>query len=253
VKKKKWYEELFTNYANQYDKEPFTQGTIQEVDFIEKEISYDKSKKILDIGCGTGRHAIELAKRGYKVTGIDLSENLLNKAKEKAKKENTKVTFVKKDARNFSFPEKFDVVIMICEGAFSLMETDDMNYKILKNAEKALKPGGKFIFTTLNVLFPLFHSVKDFYNKNEGSVHTESLNFNLLTFREHSTIEITDDSGNKKTLKTNERYYAPPEIKWYLKNLGFKNIEIFGCTVGQFSREEKLTPDHFEILVISEK
>ncbi len=69
---KKWYEELFADYANTYDKESFTKGTIQEVNFIEEEIEYDKSKTILDIGCGTGRHAIELAKRGYKVTGIDL-------------------------------------------------------------------------------------------------------------------------------------------------------------------------------------
>ena len=69
---KPWYEELFTDYARTYDKESFTQGTIQEVDFIESEIDSDKNRNILDIGCGTGRHAIELAKRGYKVTGIDL-------------------------------------------------------------------------------------------------------------------------------------------------------------------------------------
>jgi 2-polyprenyl-3-methyl-5-hydroxy-6-metoxy-1,4-benzoquinol methylase len=70
---KKWYEELFTNFAKTYDKEIFTQGTRAEVDFIEREISRDRKKKMLDVGCGTGRHAIELAKRGYKVTGIDLS------------------------------------------------------------------------------------------------------------------------------------------------------------------------------------
>ncbi|MDP3581080.1 MAG: class I SAM-dependent methyltransferase, partial [Ignavibacteria bacterium] len=64
---KQWYEELFTNYSNTYDNEVFTTGTLGEVDFIEKEINYDKAKKILDIGCGTGRHSVELAKRGYKV------------------------------------------------------------------------------------------------------------------------------------------------------------------------------------------
>ena len=72
---KQWYEELFTNYAQKYDRESFVQGTIGECDFIERELNCDKNTRILDIGCGTGRHCIELAKRGYEVTGIDLSES----------------------------------------------------------------------------------------------------------------------------------------------------------------------------------
>ncbi len=70
---RRWYEELFANYAKTYDTETFTRGTLGEVDFLEKELNYDKTKSILDIGCGTGRHAIELARRGYSITGIDLS------------------------------------------------------------------------------------------------------------------------------------------------------------------------------------
>ncbi len=84
---KQWYEEFFENYAEAYDKESFTQGTVGEVDFIEREINSDKGKRILDIGCGTGRHAIELAKRGYDVTGVDLSPAQVNKAVQKAEKE----------------------------------------------------------------------------------------------------------------------------------------------------------------------
>ena len=82
-----WYEKLFENYAEQYDKESFTQGTIGECDFIEKELNYDKSLRVIDIGCGTGRHTIELTKRGYSVTGIDLSEAQLKRAREKASQE----------------------------------------------------------------------------------------------------------------------------------------------------------------------
>jgi 2-polyprenyl-3-methyl-5-hydroxy-6-metoxy-1,4-benzoquinol methylase len=65
---KQWYEELFHDFADKYDRESFTAGTIQEVGFIEKEINFNKALQILDIGCGTGRHSLELARRGYDVT-----------------------------------------------------------------------------------------------------------------------------------------------------------------------------------------
>ena len=160
---KQWYETLFENYGQKYDSEIFTQGTIGECDFIEQEIGFNKSVRILDIGCGTGRHSIELSKRGYQVTGIDLSDSQLVRAREKAEKQGQKIDFLKHDARNLPFENEFDLVIMLCEGAFSLMETDEMNYEILRNAAKSLKEHGSIIFTTLNGLFPLCHSVEEFY------------------------------------------------------------------------------------------
>jgi LysM repeat protein/soluble lytic murein transglycosylase-like protein len=94
---------------------------------------------VLDVGCGTGRHAIELCKRGYSVTGVDLSDSMLKKAAENAHNEGVDVDFIKADACNLTFEKEFDLTIMICEGAFPLMETDEMNFEILKNAAKALK------------------------------------------------------------------------------------------------------------------
>src|SRR5665811_1420331 len=159
---KKWYESLFDNYGLQYDKENFVHGTLGECDFIENEIEFNKQSRILDIGCGTGRHSIELTKRGYKVTGVDLSDSQLERAKAKATEQNLRIDFHKHDARNLPFSQEFDLALMICEGAFPLMETDEMNYLILQNASKSLRNNGKLIFTTLNGLFPLFHSVKEF-------------------------------------------------------------------------------------------
>ena len=248
---KQWYEKLFENYAETYDKESFTQGTIGEVDFIEQEINFNKTKTILDIGCGTGRHAIELAKRGYTVTGVDLSDAQLKRANQKASEAGVKVNFLKRDARKLDYENSFDVVIMICEGAFSLMETDEMNFQILKSAKNALRENGKFIFTCLNALFPLYHSVKDFLNQNSDESVTSELSFDLKTFREHSTLDFVDDSGEKKTITCNERYFAPSEINWYLKTLNFRNTCIYGCDIGKFTRTKKLTTDDFEMLVIA--
>ncbi|ADO82956.1 Methyltransferase type 11 [Ilyobacter polytropus DSM 2926] len=252
---KQWYETLFENYGKKYDSESFTQGTIGECNFIEDEIYHNKNIRILDIGCGTGRHSIELAKRGYYVTGIDLSESMLKRAKEKSEEEKVDVYFQKADARNLTFKEEFDLAIMICEGAFSLMETDEMNYQILESAAKSLKENGKLIFTTLNALFPLYHSVKDFIEsqKQEGNASCEKSSFDLMTFREHNTTSLEDDSGNQMELHCNERYYAPSEITWILKSLGFKTIDIYGAKLGAFSRKDKLTTEDFEMLIIAEK
>jgi len=252
---KQWYEELFKNYGVKYDKENFTHGTIGECDFIEKEINYNKTARILDIGCGTGRHSIELTRRGYTVTGIDLSESMLERAKHKATEQNLIIDFQKHDARKLTFSNEYDLVIMLCEGAFSLMETDEMNFQILQNAANALKANGKLIFTTLNGLFPLFHSVKEFLNSNtkEGQTTCSNSSFDLMTFRDHNTIHIMDDFGNKKELQCNERYYVPSEITWLLKMLHFNPIDIFGAKLGAFSRDNQLTTEDYELLVIAEK
>lgn len=250
--KKSWYEDLFTNYANTYDKETFTTGTLGEVDFIEQELESDKSKTILDIGCGTGRHAIELAKRGYIVTGIDLSLDQLNKAREKADAARVNVTWIQGDARLFDLGKKYDLVQIICEGGFSLMETDEMNFAILESAAKHQKSGGKLILNALNALFPLYHSVKDFINENAEEGSTAEHSFDLMTFRDKSTFTVKDDAGKKKVLHCNERYFTPPEITWMLKSLNFRNISIQGCKLGAWSRTDKLTTEDYQMLVIAE-
>jgi len=255
---KPWYEALFENYGNQYDLEPFAQGTGGECDFIEAELDYDKSKKLLDVGCGTGRHALELTRRGYSVTGVDLSESQLRKAREKAEKEGLEVSFLKADARALPFESEFDAVLMLCEGGFPLMETDEMNFEILKNAAKALKKPGKLIFTTLNGLFPLYNSIDSFHeeDQNQGEPGVEgarykSEHFDLMTFRDYNVTTFTDDDGIEHQLLCNERYYVPSEITWLLKSLDFTSVEIFGAKLGAFSRADKLTAEDFEMLVIA--
>lgn len=251
---KQWYETLFENYGDQYDREIFTQGTMGECDFIENELNFDRSLKILDVGCGTGRHSIELSKRGYAITGVDLSEAQLEKAIEKAKENNLKVVFLKHDARRLPFENQFDAAIMLCEGGFPLMETDEMNFEILKNVARSLKSSAKLIFTTLNGLFPLYHSINDFHGDgfHEGARY-KSETFDLMTFRDYNTTTFTDDDGKEHQLECNERYYVPSEITWMLQSLGFKKIEIFGAKIGAYSRRDKLTTEDYEMLVIAEK
>lgn len=180
---------------------------------------------------------------------------MLQRARQKASEANVSVDFRQGDARNLPFEAEFELAIMLCEGGFPLMETDEMNFQILQNAAKALKPGGKLIFTTLNGLFPLFHSVKDFMDAsaNEGNAITVENTFDLMTFRDHNITSFVDDDGKEHHIACNERYYVPSEITWLLKSLGFKKIDIFGARLGEFSRYHKLTTEDFEMLVVAEK
>ncbi|MDP2423966.1 MAG: hypothetical protein U1C46_12160 [Bacteroidales bacterium] len=134
-------------------------------------------------------------------------------------------------------------------------ETDEMNFQILQSASNALKENGKLIFTTLNGLFPLFHSVKDFLasSTKEGNATYSDNTFDLVTFRDFNVTTVEDDDGNMKELQCNERYYVPSEITWLLKSLNFKKIDIYGAKLGAFSRYDTLTTEDFEMLVIAEK
>ncbi len=252
---KQWYQSLFENYGRRYDHESFTQGTAGECDFLEREAGFNREVRILDIGCGTGRHTVEMAKRGYLVTGVDLSESMLAMAREKAALAGVTPEFLQGDARKLKFRHAFDMVTMLCEGAFPLMETDEMNFRILKNAARALVPGGKLIFTTLNGLFPLFNSTVDFFENNTGEEDAgyENIRFDLMTFRQFDTTIFTDDAGITRSLECSERFYIPSEINWMLRSLRFRTIGIYGARLGAFSRDHKLTAEDFEMLVIAEK
>ncbi len=135
------------------------------------------------------------------------------------------------------------------------METDEMNYEILKNVSNSLKETAKFVFTTLNGLFPIFNSTEEFCasNTDDGNATYHKNTFDMMTFRDFNITKVADDNGVEKELECNERYYIPSEITWLLKMLGFRKIEIFGARPGAFSREDKLTTNDFEMLVIAER
>ena len=225
----KWYKEFFAEMGIEYEDYPFTKNTENEVKWMVKEYLTNPEMKILDIGCGTGRHAINLATKGYKnITAIDLSPGLIRAAKEVAKAKNVQVDFRLCDARELPFENEFDAAICLCEGAFGLLENDTENYKVLRAVHKSLKKQGIFILTTLNI----FRDEK----------------FDPMTCRSESEEEITLKDGQKKTIKCSDRSYSLPELKWVLGQLGFEVI----LGANPFSKEP-IQYGSFEFMVVSKK
>jgi SAM-dependent methyltransferase len=234
-----WYEELYDDFTN-YDQEPYAQGTQGQVDFIERIIGYDRSKRILDVGCGTGRHALELSRRGYSVVGIDLSPSMLEQGHRIADAEQLTVQFVQGDARRMAFNDEFDVAVMLCEGAFSLMETDEMDRMILTQVAQALRQAGTLILTAPNAAYML---------AQEESAET----FDLTTLRETFTLEKTDFQGTRRLLECTQRYYTCPELRWMLKDASFGGIEFFAVSGSSYERHGRPSAAHFEFGAISFK
>ena len=198
-----WYKEFFEEMGIEYEDYCFTQNTENEVQWMIKEYLTNPEMKILDVGCGTGRHAINLATKGYKnITAIDLSPGMIKAAKETAKGKNVQVDFRLCDARELPFENEFDAAMCLCEGAFGLLENDTENYKVLKAIHKSLKKHGVFILTTLN----LFRDAK----------------FDPMTCRVECEMEIIGKDGKKKTLICSDRSYSFPELKWVLEQHGFE-------------------------------
>ncbi len=235
---KNWYQELYDDFDT-YSDEPYVQNTSVEVDFIEQILDYDRSKLILDVGCGNGRHSLELARRGYDALGVDLSASMLEQARRAAKAENLTVAFTQSDARKLNFQDLFDAAIMLCEGAFSLMEEDEMDFLILCNIFRALKPGGKLVMTLPNAAFML--------------VNEPSEAFDITTFRETFSLDKTMPGGAQKTLECTQRYYTCPELKWMLRQAGFQSLQFFACTDCGYDRGQKPTRSQFEFGAIAQK
>jgi 2-polyprenyl-3-methyl-5-hydroxy-6-metoxy-1,4-benzoquinol methylase len=224
-----WYQEFFEEMGIEYEDYPFTQNTENEVNWLVKEYLTNPEMRILDVGCGTGRHAINLAAKGYKnITGIDLSSTMIGAAREVAKEKKVSVDFRVGDARELPFENEFDAALCLCEGAFGLLEDDAENYKVLRAVHKALKKHGIFILTTLN----LFRDAE----------------FDPMTCRVSMEMEIARKDGSKKLLKCSDRSYTFPELKWVLEQLGFEVI----LGADPFTKEP-IKHGNMEFMVVSRK
>lgn len=122
------------------------------INLLQRSIAVKTNSKVLDIACGSGRHSIELARRGFDVTGFDLSEFLISEARKNLKnssEKNMKVKFLIKDMRDFNFGNTFDIAVNIFT-SFGYFDNDKENFRVIENVSDSLKKGGYFVFDFLN-------------------------------------------------------------------------------------------------------
>ncbi|WP_062047395.1 bifunctional 2-polyprenyl-6-hydroxyphenol methylase/3-demethylubiquinol 3-O-methyltransferase UbiG [Bacillus sp. JCM 19034] len=147
-----YYEEIGDFLKENYLEYEFTNGTLQEVDFLVKALNIPEKSRILDIGCGPGRHSLELARSGFHSVGVDISAEFIKYASQVAANEKIEADFYVADARNLQFNKEFDGAICLCEGAFGLVGGVDEHRKVLKSVYNALRPNSLLVLTVINAL-----------------------------------------------------------------------------------------------------
>jgi ubiquinone/menaquinone biosynthesis C-methylase UbiE len=225
----KWWENYFDEtYLKIYSFIDTPEANRKQVEFIEKVLELNKEHKILDLACGQGRHAIELAKRGYNITGLDYSDYLLRVAKEKALKEKVNIKFIKGDMRNLPFANEFNAIYMFFSsfGYFS----DEDNFKVLKEVSNALKNGGKFLIDLSNPI----RVIKNFQYESwiltkEGIICLEQNEFDPIKMRTR-TLRTVFSKGGKEIEKKEHivRLYTPSELSFLMELAGLKVIKFYG-------------------------
>jgi cyclopropane fatty-acyl-phospholipid synthase-like methyltransferase len=243
--KQEW-EQFFDGHAPIYMKNVWTRNTVKEIDFILEELKLEPGTSILDIGCGTGRHSIELAKRGYKVTGVDISSGMLAEADKAAKEANVKVEWIHTNATQFKSKARFDGAICLCEGAFSLLSSGDQPIQfelaILRNIYAALKPRAKLILNAING----YAKARKVTQKD-----VEEGKFDPVSNTEAFTMDWDTPEG-KKSVQVRERGYVPTELIMLFERVGFRVNHVWGGTAGKWGRRT-IDLDEIELMVIAEK
>jgi SAM-dependent methyltransferase len=225
-KARQWWEELF-NDDYLHAMERVTDDQIaREVHFIEESLGVERGGALLDLACGTGRHAVELARRGYEVVGFDLSLSMLARAGEDAQERQAKLNFVQGDMRDMTFDEQFDGVYC-WNTSFGYFE-EDKNAQVLDRVHRALKGGGLFLLDVVNRDFLVRQSPSLAWFEGDGCICMDEMSVDFITSRMKVKRTMMLDDGRSQEIEYSMRIYSLHELGRILHEHGFTVREVTG-------------------------
>ena len=230
-----WFEPIAQHLGEAYLRYSFTKGTRQEVDFLVNALTLAPGARILDVGCGPGRHAYELASRGFRVHGVDISERFIQLARSTAP---DGATFERADARSLGFRAEFDAVICLCQGAFGLMTAEGDDEVVIGNLARALRPDGIVALSAFNAYFAVKHHTAAAFDADSGVSHERT--------------EVRDPDGRAIEVDLWTGCYTPRELRWLFDRHGLAVLSLSSVEPGRYGLDPPTTESP-EFLVIGRR
>lgn len=244
-----WYRKIWTlDIQNQ----SWVEDTKRQVTFLIDELKLQGGEKILDLACGFGRHSLELARRGFAVTGVDITPAYIQYAKEQAESEGLDARFLCADIREVGFKSEFDLVLNMADGAVGYLENDAENRKIFAVVSKALKPGGRHFMDIMNGSYAEKHFPCKLWDAGEMGLTLSNFEWDDKT---RTLIYGQLDFEYGKALKKPEmtegnpiRLYTLTEIAEIMSSVGMKVINSYADFTGKPSSDKDI-----QLMVYSQK
>ena len=201
------------------------------IDGVERFLRLEPRSRVLDLGCGSGRHTIELARRGHRVLGLDPDEGELSEARAAANGEKLNIHFLKADTRAIPYRGEIDAVVCL-DGAFGRLPTDRDDLKCLESVRKALKPSGLLLLDALNREWLMRHFESNFWEQGErasvaGAVVRDQISFDFERGRLENR-RLFDAEGKRTPSFLSVRVYALTELKAQIERAGLAYRQSWG-------------------------
>jgi SAM-dependent methyltransferase len=245
---KPWFVDLFDeDYLRTL---PFLtpQATQSEAEFVIDAMGLQPGAQVLDIGCGYGRHAMELAARGFHVVGLDLSTPLLVRGGEEAMRRGLEINFVRGDMRELDFDSQFDAAYCMFS-TFGYFD-DETNKKTVTNIARALKPGGRMMLEILNRDYVIADLPTRVWWEGDGCVVLEEVELNYFSSRIQVNRSVVFDDGRQLEQEISVRAYSLHEVGKLMHAAGFRVLEVSG---GYHTRGRFFGNQSRHIIVLAER
>lgn len=223
---------MYEEFAQVYDEFMQEVSYSQWADYIQRLWSHfgQKPELVLDLACGTGSLSIELAARGYDMIAADLSDEMLNEAREKAEAAGQKILFLEQDMRSFELYGTVDSILCTCDSINYLLEPDEVR-QVFRLADNYLNPGGLLIFD-LNTEYKFREVIGDSvqaqtyedaaYIWQNYFYEEEKINEYLVTFfKKHGELYLRQEEVHY------QKAYAPTQVQTWLEDAGMKVLGVF--------------------------
>ncbi|HEY8524142.1 MAG TPA: class I SAM-dependent methyltransferase [Acidimicrobiales bacterium] len=235
-----WFEPVADHLGSAYLRYSFTKGTEQEVEALAAALDLRPGQRLLDVGCGPGRHAHAFARRGVEVVGVDISERFVELARAAAP---PGATFVRADARELDFDAEFDAAISLCQGAFGLAGGPgaplDADGDVLAGIARALRPGGVAAVSAFSAYFQVrWLEDRDTFDAEAGV--------------NHERTAVRDESGAETEVDLWTTCFTPRELRLLAAAAGLRVRAIWSVTPGAYAPAPP-TIDTPEFLLLAER